>query len=190
MNNLELPSKITIDGIDYAVNTDFKTWIEIGDIISNRDYNPFDKTVRILKLCYTSSLPTTLEKALNGILEFYRGTKISQKSNNAPSIPVIDFLEDFGLIAAAFYHDYKIDLWQDYLHWWQFRHLFSGLSEENKIIKIMGYRGINIGDIKNKEQKQFYKKMKDLYRLKDYRSPAEQEQDMLDKISGIFEEVK
>ena len=190
MKGLELPTKISIDGIDYAVNTDFKIWIEIGDIISKKEFNPFEKTAKILRLCYTSSLPPTLEKALSGVLEFYRGDKEPEKTTPSSSAPIIDFSEDFGLISSAFYHDYKIDLWEENLHWWKFRHLFSGLDEENKIVKIMGYRSINLSDIKNKEQKQFYKKMKDLYRLKDNRSQQEKEQDMLDKLSGIFEEVK
>lgn len=191
MKSLTLPSKITIDGIDYAVNTDFLVWIEIGNIISSRDFNPYEKTAKILKLCYRDTLPPTIKKALDGILNFYRGGKEPSKITDQSSVvPVIDFTEDFGLIAAAFLHDYKIDLWENSLHWWKFRDLFSGLNEENKIVKIMGYRGINIGEIKNKDQKQFYKKMKSLYRLKDNRSQPEKEQDMLDKLSGIYEEVK
>ncbi len=191
MKRLNLSEEITIDGVDYAVNTDFRVWIEIGSIISSGDYNPFEKTVKILKLCYTSALPPTLEKALDGILEFYRGAN-SQVKPKAPvsDMPVIDFLEDFGMIASAFYHDYRIDLWKDNLHWWKFRELFAGLDEENRIIKIMGFRGINIGEIENKEQKKFYRKMKSLYRLEDNRSQPEKEQDMIDKLTSIFEEVK
>lgn len=191
MKKFILPKEITIDGIGYAVNTDFKVWIEIGDIISDKDCNPFEKAVNILKLCYTSSLPPTLDKALAGIMEFYCGKETSEKSTVSLSdVPVIDFSADFGFVASAFYHDYRIDLWEDPLHWWKFRDLFLGLSEENRIVKIMGYRGINIGEIENKEQKKFYRKMKALYKLKDTRSESKIEQDMLNKLSDIFEEVK
>ena len=51
----------------------------------------------------------------------------------------------------------------------------------------MGYRAINIGDIKDKEQKKFYKKMKSLYSLPDNRSEEEKEIEMLEKLNSIFE---
>lgn len=186
-----LPEKISIDGIFYAVNTDFRIWIEIGNIISSKELNPFEKTEQILKLSYKDTLPPTLEKSLQGIIEFYRcGKSIDNTSEKCSSdMPVIDFTQDFEMIAAAFLHDYNIDLWYESIHWWKFRALFSALGNDNKIVKIMGYRAVNIGDIQNKEQKKFYRKMKSLYKLKDPRTPEEKENDMLIKLNSIFEEV-
>lgn len=188
---LFLPDKICIDGIFYAVNTDFRVWIETGNIISSKELNIFEKTARILKLCYKDTLPPTLEKSMQGITEFYSPAHFREKSakKHGADMPVIDFSEDIDMIAAAFLHDYNIDLWENNMHWWKFRALFSALSEENRIIKVMGYRGVNIGDIKDREQKKFYRKMKALYKLKDNRTPEEKEYDMLEKLNTVFEEV-
>ena len=64
--------------------------------------------------------------------------------------------------------------------------MFAGLSEENKIIKIMEYRSVNLAEIKDKNQKAFYRKMKELYKLPDLRTEVEKERDMIDMISSVF----
>ena len=63
-------------------------------------------------------------------------------------------------------HDYHIDL-QDIegLHWWKFKALFNSLSSDCKFIKILEYRSIDLSEIQDKQQKNFYRKMKKLYAL-------------------------
>ncbi len=184
----KLPYGICIDGVNYAVNTDFRVWIEIGNTICSREIDIFKKLERILVLAYKENLPQNLESAVEGIIEFYRCGE--EKSGGAENeIPIVDFSDDAGMIAAGFLHDYKIDLFEENLHWWKFRYLFLALGSENMIMKVMGYRAVNLSDIKDKDQKQFYRKMKKLYKLKDNRSREEMEIDMLSKLGGIFEEV-
>lgn len=186
-----LPEGISIDGVFYAVNTDFKVWIEIANIISSKELTVFEKAEKTLALCYKESLPKTFNAAINGMFEFYRCAKEPMKEGvtSLCEKPIIDFFKDSDMIAAAFLHDYNIDLFSTPMHWWEFKALLSSLSDDNKIVKIMGYRAINIGDIKDKEQKKFYKKMKSLYSLPDNRSDEEKEIEMLEKLNMIFEEV-
>jgi len=71
---------------------------------------------------------------------------------------------------------YNIDLQEiKYMHWWKFKALFNGLAENTEIVKIMGYRAVNLSKIKDKEQKNFYKRMKKIYALPDTRSQEEKE---------------
>ena len=185
-----LPENVCIDGVSYAVNTDFRVWIEIGNIISSGELNLFEKIEKILTCCYSEKLPPNLEKAMNGISWFYRCAKEEKGGKDAGcDMPVIDFSQDSDMICAAFLHDYGIDLWREKIHWWQFKALLLSLNEENKIMKVMGYRAVNLGDISGKEQKKFYRKMKSLYRLQDKRTPEEKEKDMLNKLDSIFKEV-
>ena len=81
---------------------------------------------------------------------------------------------------------YKIDLQTADLHWWQFKSLFKSLDDNNKICKIMEYRAIDLSQIKDKEQKKFYRKMKALYRLPDLRSEEEKEKAMIESMSSLF----
>ena len=73
---------------------------------------------------------------------------------------------------------YKIDLNSiEYLHWWKFKALFMSLNENILFSKIMGYRAINLSQLKDKTMRKQYKKLKDLYRLPDMRSEEEKEED-------------
>lgn len=160
----------------------------MGEIIQS-DMSIFEKTQRILSMCYIKELPPTLEKAVEGIVRFYACEKAADTKSGKREAPIVDFSEDCGMIAAAFYHDYGIDLWKEDLHWWQFRELFASLGEENKIVKVMGYRSIDPGKVTDKEQKKFYRRMKKLYKLRDKRTEEEKQRDFSEELSDIFREV-
>lgn len=64
--------------------------------------------------------------------------------------------------------------------------MFSGLTDKNKICKIMEYRAVDLSTIKDKEQKAFYRKMKQIYRLPDSRSEEEKEAAMIDAFAAMF----
>ena len=108
------------------------------------------------------------------MLLFYKcGKKIistnedSEKSENSSKNEIIySFEHDDFYIYSAFMHDYHIDL-QDIegLHWWKFKALFNSLSSDCKFIKILEYRSIDLSEIQDKQQKNFYRKMKKLYAL-------------------------
>ena len=61
------------------------------------------------------------------------------------------------------------------MHWWKFKALFDGLNENTEIVKIMGYRSVNLSQIKDSEKRNYYKKMKRLYAIPDMRSQEEKE---------------
>ena len=67
-----------------------------------------------------------------------------------------------------------------YLHWWKFKALFQGLKPDNEIVKIMGYRAMEIPNGMSREQKEHYRKMKKLYAIPLPKSEQE-------KISAIEE---
>ena len=61
--------------------------------------------------------------------------------------------------------DYRIDLNDvEFLHWWKFRALFTGLKPDNLICKIMDYRAADLSKLKGEERK-FYQKMQKQYAL-------------------------
>lgn len=82
---------------------------------------------------------------------------------------------------------YNIDL-QDAvsLHWWKFKAMFQGLNDNNEIVKIMGYRALNLNDIKDKQQKAHYRKLKNLYKLPDNRTEEEKERMVVDAFASLF----
>ena len=53
---------------------------------------------------------------------------------------VTDFVQDAGLIRAAFMQSYGIDLYHDRLHWIAFRELIGALPDGSRYREIVGIR--------------------------------------------------
>ena len=102
------------------------------------------------------------------------------KSNKRNQIYSYEF--DDSYIYSAFLQQYTIDLQEiKYMHWWKFKALFDGLSEDTQIVKVMQYRSVNLAQIKDTERRNFYKKMKKLYALPDMRTQEEKEREFAEK---------
>lgn len=165
------------------IRTDFRESIKFELLMQDRTIEDNKKIRMILNLYYyRPEQITDIKKALEEIIWFYSGgdrKKIKNngnKENNKKQIYSYEF--DAEYIFSAFMQQYKIDLNNiKYLHWWKFRALFTNLNEDVLFSKIMKYRAINLSEIKDKEMKKYYKKMKRLYALPDMRTEEEKEYD-------------
>lgn len=187
-----LPHSLTINGEEYAIHTGFRSWIQFELLMFDRSIPLEEKVVKLLTLCFID-LPPTLPEALTAMIRFYAGCSAEpeqsdkkQEDGGTSAKPIYSFEFDADYIYAAFLTQYKIDLQTADLHWWQFKSLFKSLDDNNKICKIMEYRAIDLSQIKDKEQKKFYRKMKALYRLPDLRSEEEKEKAMIESMSSLF----
>lgn len=169
-----LPTYVEIDNKKYGINSDFRTSILFELMIEDKELSDEDKVCITLELYY-KEVPENITKAIEKALWFYKGGKDDdlEKSNNKRvkgksnrKIKAYSFEYDAEYIYSAFLSQYSIDL-QDigYLHWWKFKAMFKSLKEDNEIVKIMGYRSMDISKIEDKSQRKFYKEMKELYKL-------------------------
>lgn len=157
----KLPGSVKIDGQEYPVYTDFRNWIQIEILLSEKC--GYDSIAKAILLCY-KKLPQSVAGAVRGIADFLSMGNINRRSEPERKKPVYSFEHDGAYIYSAFRRCYGIDLSGADLHWWQFKTLFMGL-EDCRFTKIMQYRAMDLSDIKNREQKNFYKKMKHIYKL-------------------------
>lgn len=190
------PEFVTLSGVRYAINTDFKIWIAIEHLLLNRDGTEKDFKRRLgaaLSLAYPK-LPAKFEDAVDGILWFYSAGK-AQKSrtsvkNHAQSgcrdAPLYDFDEDFEYIWGAFLSEYGIDLTECDLHWWKFRALMMSLGDECRFSKILAYRAMDTSKIENAELRRTCEKIKQRVRLPDRRTAEERERDTAECLAVLF----
>ena len=165
------------------INTDFRISILFELLMQDNTVSKKEKILQSLQLYYPDlDKIKDFDKAIQDMLWFYRCGKelADSKENNIVerNKQIYSYEFDDDKIYSAFMEQYNIDL-QDikYLHWWKFKALFNALSENTQFVKIMGYRAMNVNEIKDKKMKKQYRKLKKMYALPDMRTEEEKEYD-------------
>lgn len=200
------PEQVEVDGKLYKINSDFRTSIQFEILMQKKELTEKQKefanelwlldkemdreTAELLAKykdgleLYYPEIPNDINGAINAMLWFYEcgkeniDKKKSKKSGSRKKI--YDYNYDADYIYAAFFEQYHIDLAEQELHWWKFSALFSALSEDCMISKIITYRVIDTKGME-KEQKAFYNRMKRLCQLPE--DISEEERERQDKIT-------
>lgn len=178
-----VPTTVNIDNKEYEINSDFRTSILFELLMQDGTIEEDDKILMALQLYYPD-IPENIKKAIEQMLWFYRcGKDVSSSKGNGKSkgvTQIYSFEYDDNYIYSAFLDQYNIDLQDiEYLHWWKFKAMFKALKDDNMIVKIMGYRSMDLSKVKDKEQKAYYKRMQKLYEI----PISKDEQNKLDDIT-------
>ncbi len=169
-----LPTSVIINNLEFKLNTNFRNSIIFEELILNEDISKEEVQNKALALYYSRPIIAEYRlPALQFIMWFYSCGRPEEETegrkeynSNTKSSDIYSFKYDDEYIYSAFLDQYCIDLQDiDYLHWWKFKAMFKSLKSNNKIVEIMGYRSMDLNSIKDKEQKAFYKKMQDIYKL-------------------------
>ncbi|NFI38798.1 hypothetical protein FDA27_07250 [Clostridium botulinum] len=180
-----VPTTIEIEGEEYEINSNFRVSILFELLMQDNSISEEDKIIQALQLYYPA-IPPNINLAVDKMLWFYRcGKDIipSKGTGKGKSTQIYNFEYDDDYIYSAFLDQYRIDLQDiEYLHWWKFKAMFKALKEDNEIVKIMGYRSMDLSKIKDKEEKNHYRKMQELYRI----PINKDEKDKLEEINNIL----
>lgn len=189
-----LPETVSVGGVEVGIDTDFRTSILLEELLNDPELTNLQKVMQAVEMFYGTQVIRWEDRneAIEKILWFYNGGTKSQKEESVDgreddeveaTDALYSFEHDADKIFAAFQHDYGIDLQSiDYMHWWKFKALFKGLSEENEVVKIIGYRGMVIDPKLPSSQQDFYRKMKRIHAL-----PAKREEQALqDELEQIL----
>ena len=191
-----MPDFLEVGGEKIFINTDFRIWIRFDEALFWSDKPMEERLYSALHICYDGKIPADIAGAVHAAIGFYahKDTQIksvgensqNEQQNSTRGKQTYSFTYDASLIYAAFLAQYRIDLTKDEMHWWLFRALFEGLTDENKICKVMEIRSVDLSKIKDKEQKAHYRRLKRIYRLPDPRCEEEREADMINALSVMF----
>ncbi len=184
------PTSVLIDGYEYSINSDFRAMIQFETLMFEEELSAEEQITQALELFY-SQCPHDIAQAIDQLLWFYRCGKAEESESNVKTNSsgsrerIYSFTHDDTYIFSAFLNQYAINLQEvEYLHWWQFRALFKSLNDSQEFVKIMRFRAMDLSKITDKEQKAYYKKMKEFYKLPN----SHQEQDMkeLDELTNAL----
>lgn len=159
---------VMVHGKTVRIRTDFRDYIRLLDMLKDKDVKPMDKLL-ILREYFLDDIEIT-QFSIDALCDFmsadFSDGEASQTGTGRRK-NLFSFSIDYPYILSAFLRDYGIDLIDiKYLHWWKFRMLFDGLSEDNEIKKRIMYRGMNLNEIKDPEERKRIWKIQKVIELK------------------------
>lgn len=175
-----LPESVRVGPLSLPMDTDFRAWIRLEDLLLDETIGQGQKALLALELAYPNGVPPMLsEEALEKVFWFYTCGQVAPEDavaeDSGPIEPAFSYEQDGAYIYAAFLEQYGIDLTKESLHWWKFRALFQSLNPSTQFVKIMNYRKMKIPADMPASQREFYTKMKKLYALPISAAEAEQQ---------------
>lgn len=128
-----LPNGVEVDGKFYKLDFEFRNVLKMIDVLDRDDLMPEAKAYNALHcLCKHPKNVLKVCDAVKALLFKAPRKKGAQKAT--------DFVQDAGLIRAAFRQAYGIDLYRDKLHWIEFTELLNAIPEGNRYSEVVGIR--------------------------------------------------
>lgn len=159
----DLPRTVTVNDKKITVKTGFRHWMQFENILF--DTNIDDDYRLYFMASSVMEKPQNITKELiEALFSFHRLDKPIKKGSGKQTDIGYRFDYDMDFIYAAFYQQYHIDLFEMNLHWWKFKSLFDGLTDQTKFKQIVGYRTADLSKL-DKEQKQRLTELKKFYAL-------------------------
>ena len=174
-----LPDGVTVDGRFYRLDFDFRNVLRMIDILDDDDLMPDAQEYNAIR-CLTKH-PRNVHKVLEAVKAL-----LFDHSPKKDSQKVTDFVQDAGMIRAAFRQAYGIDLYTEKLHWIAFTELLNAIPEGNRYAEVVGIRArpIPAPTKWNQEERQWLLKAKAEYAI--HLSDKEQQRRYQDDVAKIF----
>lgn len=145
------PQYIQINDVKLKINTDFKVALRCNAISMDNSICDLEKELAIIYILLGEdglNCTDDYDKLFELIIKYLNHGKPLEISNEKPSM---DFIQDEAYIKASFMSDYKINLNETSMHWWEYLELLSGLTEHSVLNRVRAIREEPLGDKKGKE---------------------------------------
>ncbi len=171
-----LPKSLVIDGIEYDIDSDYRTALLIMQMYNDRALSALNAQMTMLNILFTTipegeSEPVTIipENISEAIKQAMWFLNIGDNDNNIKLTKrTIDYKKDEQLIFSAVNAVYTKDVRSErYMHWWTFYGLCQAIDGESLISYIISIRNkLFNGKKLEKHENEFYKQNKDLIIIK------------------------
>lgn len=166
----DLPETLEVDGKEYPIITDFREWLRFSDMLKSDIPSQFkleflsDMFLEDVPDLYTEEDIEIVMDAITAFLSLSALEFPKQEKESDEEFENADFEEesvrkaiyyeqDAPYIISAFRREYQIDLLSvEYLHWWEFRMLLDGLSEDSQIKKRIYWRTCDVSKMDKNER--------------------------------------
>ena len=169
----DYPTYIMVDGEEIPIVTDFRSYIQLFDMLKDSEMTSNEKLMTLRQ--YFKMAPQNFSQAIDALVDFMTmeelpkcGMQRNEETENDDSKKkeLYSFGIDYPFIFSAFLQEYGINIRTiPYMHWWEFRMLFDGLSDDTEIKKRIMYRNTDLNEIKDKEERKRIEKIQRMIRL-------------------------
>ena len=136
--NDRIPTHIEAGGRRYRIDTDFRNVIRMNEIMARVDLTDEARDWLALR-CMMRHPPRRRDRQIEA-LKALREMLFSTKRGGVDEKKITDIEQDAGLIFAAFYQEYGINLWRDHLSWFEFTALLAGIAEGTRYSDVLTIR--------------------------------------------------
>lgn len=126
-----LPDSVTVGRKRIKVDLDFRNVLRMLDVLQRDDLMP-DAREWLAVRC-------VCRKPVKGMMAELRKLLFAEPPKSDGK-RVTSFEQDAGLIRAAFWQVYGVNLWTAKLHWFEFIELMQGIPEGNRYSDVVGIR--------------------------------------------------
>ncbi|MCM0706538.1 bacteriophage Gp15 family protein [Faecalicatena sp. BF-R-105] len=165
-----LPKSVEVGGVLYPVKTDFRAVLKlIGEV--KQAGEPGSRLFLILRL-YKKEIPPDIQGAVQAVTDFIAGIRSAEKEKEREGSgkQTFSYEKDAPYIVSDFWNYYGIDLLAcKYLHWQKFQMLLEGLPDDSGTKTRIGYRSIDAGKIRDKQERRRIQKIQRAISLEDER---------------------
>lgn len=181
----------------YPIDTDFGIGIQITQVLENEELTKQEQVCTALSLLflqkdvYGKQLPfPDIQTAVEGLVWFMSDWN-HDNHKNKNEVKTMDFDVDQWRIHSAFLTHYRIDLKTHPMHYWEFMGLLSNLPE-CAFTRVIDIRAKVIDNKMNKQEKEAYKKLKEVYSLEQKKEVdyTDEQKKAIDEHDKFMEEQK
>lgn len=170
----ELPTSVKVAGVEYKIESDFRAILDIFEVLSSPDLTTQEKVIGTLGIFYLGfcDMPEEhMEEALQECFSFINcGEAEKEKSPK-----LMDWEQDFRYLVAPINRVAGVEIRSlEYLHWWTFLSYYYEIGD-CYFAQIVRIRDMKMrGKLKDKADREFYRKNKSAVDLKTRYSEAEE----------------
>ena len=179
------PTKMEANGHIYNINTDYRIALACLRAIDDDEITNLERYLAIEGLLLGYNVDNDDRDVLqNKIATYLR----CGKEENTPIEEIdFDYLQDEQDVRTSIRQAYSMDLNKiDYLHWWEYNELISGLLPDSLINRIRETRNLDENDYKDPKDKERIRKQKEHVALKKKTKKVELTDEQMKNIEDFY----
>jgi hypothetical protein len=154
----DYPELITVDGVEYEINTDYRYGLACFRCINDVEISDTERAYGVIGILYKQE-PPNLQEALRMAIKYLQCGKDTTSEEQQPDM---NFETDENYIKTSFMSDYRIDLDETDMHWWKFCNLLQGLTGDCILNRVRDIRNYDLSTVKDaKQRKKIIKAQRD-----------------------------